>query len=217
MVTSLGVDDLVDECVLTDPQTLAWVVAELVSRGAQEIVEVEHDAGSLLGRRWSVPAPPAHRTVVGADRNVVPAVAPLVGASPGRDRRQPLPGGWPISASWTDGPAGSTNVSNTKTHRYFVYSTDVALTLSLPASATPHTAILYLGGYRTRGRLEVSFDDTPANMTSDERENQGYYYATRYEIHYTGGPATTKLVVRWKMMTVYEATGTIIIASVALR
>ncbi len=125
--------------------------------------------------------------------------------------------GWPIATSWSDGPAGNPSAMNTKTHQYFVYSPDVALTLMLPASLASRTAILYLGGYGARGRLELSFDDQPSKITSDERENQTYYYATRYEVQYSGSSASTKLVVRWKMVATYLSTGTIILSSIALR
>lgn len=107
--------------------------------------------------------------------------------------------------------------SSTKTHQYFVFAPDVALTFQLPATTAPSTAILYLGGYGARGRLELSFDDAPAVVTSDERENRSYYFGSRYEVSYSGSDQSKKLVVRWKMMNVFLTTGTIIVSSIALR
>jgi hypothetical protein len=126
-------------------------------------------------------------------------------------------GGWPMATSWTDGTPGHTSVTGSKTHQYFVFSSDVALTFRLPASQTPRTTILYLGGYGARGRLELSFDDAPATVTSDERENRTYYFGSRYEVRYSGSNASTRLVVKWKILDVYLATGTIIVSSIALR
>lgn len=125
--------------------------------------------------------------------------------------------GWPMASSWKDGPTGAKTVTQTKSHRYFVSSPDVALTITLPAASTERTAVLFLGGYRARARLELSLDDAPSKITSDEREHRTYYHAERYEVRYRGSATTKKLVARWSMMTVYEATGTIILSSIALR
>lgn len=125
--------------------------------------------------------------------------------------------GWPLAVSWTDGPATDMVATDRRTHRYFVYATDVAVTFELPAVTTERTAVFFVGGYAARGRLEAWLDDAPATIVSDERESQVSYHRQRYEVRYRGGPSTTKLVARLKMVTRYVSNGTIIVQSVALR
>jgi len=81
-------------------------------------------------------------------------------------------------------------------------------TLTAPASQMVRTLRVWVGGYESKGQLNVSLSDLSAANYVDASYSAtvGTYYAY-YDITYNSGLDNETLTVQWSMQTDYKPTG----------
>jgi len=118
------------------------------------------------------------------------ALAPLGGAL----ARFQAPSGVRPSYAWAD---GTPNTSVSTTAGVYVSSPGGGFELAVPADTTARTLMIWLGGYRSRGRIEVSLSDGSAAPYITTLENLAGVYDRRLTVHYRAGSAGQSLAVRY--------------------
>ncbi|RKT47461.1 PKD domain-containing protein [Thiocapsa rosea] len=103
-------------------------------------------------------------------------------------------GGARLAYSWND---GAPTASATTRAGLYISGLNKGYELSVPADTSARTLTLYLGGYKTRGQLEVRLSDNSAPAYTVAVEDLGTAFDRRIALTYRAASAGQQLIVRY--------------------
>ncbi|RKT47464.1 SGNH/GDSL hydrolase family protein [Thiocapsa rosea] len=123
-------------------------------------------------------------------------VTPRIGAltAIGGSASRFLDSGVRLAYAWSDGTPTAT--ASTRAG-LFIAGVNKGYALTAPADTTERTLVVYLGGFKTRGRIEVSLSDNSAPVYSQTVENLDAAFDRRLALTYRAAGAGQTLTVRY--------------------
>ena len=121
----------------------------------------------------------------------------------------------PVGYSWSDG-AVTPSVTSTTTG-VFIAGMGAGFQLTVPASTASRTLLVYVGGYRSNGKLTATLSDQSAPDYSDSsfQDLVDNIYDATYTITYNAAKADQTLTITWTAIKVVMD-GNVSLQSVAL-
>ncbi|HEX4458290.1 MAG TPA: hypothetical protein VIA18_09995 [Polyangia bacterium] len=110
----------------------------------------------------------------------------------------------PDGYSWTDG-SPTPSVTSTTTG-VFVAGAGAGFQLTVPASTVPRTLVVYVGGYRSNGKLTAALSDHSAPDYSDAgfQDFVDNIYGATYTLTFNAASAGQLLTITWTAASVVQ-------------
>ena len=104
-------------------------------------------------------------------------------------------GGNSVVYKWTDGSPTATNSSAAS--GFYVAGIGNGFRITAPADTTERTLKVYVGGWKSTGRLRASLSDGSASVYTAEASNSTDVFHKAYTLRYKAGSVGRSLTVEW--------------------
>ncbi|SDW82337.1 fibronectin type III domain-containing protein [Thiocapsa roseopersicina] len=160
---------------LTPALTTPSGTANLTAEGATDWVHWGIDKPASISRKASAATPIGALTTIGGTSSRFANTARL-------------------AYSWTN---GTPKASATTRAGLYISGLNKGYELRVPADTSARTLTLYLGGFKTRGRIEVRLSDNSAPAYTKTVENLNAAFDRRLALNYRAASAGQTLIVRY--------------------
>jgi len=103
----------------------------------------------------------------------------------------------PRPLSWNDGAPASSSTSNTT--GLYILGAGQGFSFLAPASTTPRTLVVYVGGWNSSGTLTAHLTDGSAPDFSSTTPAVNVQFDQNYTITYASASTAASLIITWKM------------------